>query len=95
MAGAGDKSSFSSQDVVISPNPVHNNWFAVELSSGYIREIRILNITGTEVYLRRPDSRVSKFQVYTGKVPDGIYFLKITNSDQISKTYKLMILNQP
>lgn len=95
VAGTGDQAGFSSREVVISPNPVYNSWFTVELTSGSISEIRILNITGTVVYQRKPDARISSYKVYTGKLPDGIYFLKITNSNHISKTYKLMIINQP
>jgi hypothetical protein len=95
VAGSGDQAGFPVREVVISPNPVHNSWFTVELGSGFISEIRILNITGTVVYQRKPDSRTSIYKVYTGKLPDGIYFLKITGSDLVSKTYKLMIINQP
>jgi hypothetical protein len=95
MAGSDDQTGYPLREVLISPNPVHNSWFTVELSSGFISDIRILNITGTIVYQRKPDTRVSVYKVYSGKLPDGIYFLKITNSDQVSKTYKLMIINQP
>ncbi len=95
VAGSVSQAGFPAWEVVISPNPVHNSWFTIELSSEFISEIRILNITGTVVYQRKPDSRASSYKVYTGKLPDGIYFLKITGSDQVSKTYKLMIINQP
>lgn len=80
-------------EVTISPNPVHGQWFTVEISSGYIKDIRILNITGTEVYHRMQDAAVSRYRIYTGKLPDGVYLLKITTHEQHSRTYKLMICN--
>jgi len=95
VSGSGIQAGVASREVRVSPNPVHNSWFTVELSSEFISEIRILNITGTVVYQRKPDVRASSYKVYTGKLPDGIYFLKITGSDQVSKTFKLMIINQP
>jgi hypothetical protein len=89
----GNSGTFTSREVNIYPNPVVNKRFTIELDAGYLREIRILNVAGIEVYHKKPDSAITKYQVYTDKLPNGIYLLKVTSGDQISRTYKLLISN--
>ncbi len=89
----GNNGIFASMEVLIYPNPVLNKRFTIELDAGYLQEIRILNVAGIEVYHKKPDSPITKYQVYTDKLPNGIYLLKVTSGNQISGTYKLLISN--
>jgi hypothetical protein len=89
----GNNGELTSREVLISPNPVYNKYFSIEVETGYIKEIRILNIAGIEVYHKKTDSPLLKYQVYTDKLPNGIYLLKVISGDLTSKTYKLLIRN--
>jgi hypothetical protein len=89
----GTENSFVSLDIKIFPNPVRDRQFTVELSTGNISEIRVLNIAGAQVYLKTLPSPVNRFQVVSGNLHNGIYLLRITSDSHITKTVKLMVSN--
>ncbi len=87
---ASGESVNTSMEVKVFPNPVHYKRFTVELSNQQVEEIRITNIAGTQVYLKKFTTPVSRYQVLLGNIPNGIYLLKITSSKN-SKTLKLLV----
>jgi hypothetical protein len=86
--------SNSQLDVRVFPNPVDNKWFTVELSSQNIQEIRITNIAGATVYIRKFQGHVSMYRVNLENVPNGIYLLRVTSDNLLTKTTKLLLRTQ-
>ncbi len=78
-------------DVKVFPNPVVNKRFTVETNTWAIQEIRILNIAGVEVLVKKMDTPINRVQIFTGTIPRGIYLLKISAGNQATKTLKLLI----
>lgn len=81
-------------DVRVFPNPVNDKRFTVELKDQVIQEIRIVNIAGSVVYLKRFQVPVSRHQVMLENITNGVYMLRITASNNITRTTKLMVRNQ-
>ena len=89
--GGGNENTLAGFDVKVFPNPVTARRFTIESSQSAIREVRILNIAGTEVLHRKTDGQNNRLQVFTGNIPNGVYLLKIQTSGQGTKTLKLLI----
>jgi len=87
----GNEAAFSPLDVKVFPNPVLNKQFTLELSNRYLQEIRITNIVGMQVYYRKFTAPVTKYQVFLDQLPDGIYLLKVSSSENLAKTVKLLV----
>jgi hypothetical protein len=81
-------------EVRIFPNPVHDQRVNIEMTDPAIHELRITNIAGSVVYLKKFQSPVQKFQIVLENVPSGIYLLRITSDGNLTRTTKLMIRNQ-
>ena len=90
----GDEITLSSTDLKVFPNPVQNKSFHIELGNDKIHEIRISNIAGSLVYMKTLPAATGKYQVFTDNIPNGIYLLKITTANHISRTVKLLISNK-
>lgn len=93
LTHAGNDNS-SVLDVRVFPNPVNDKRFTVELKDQVIQEIRIVNIAGSVVYLKRFQVPVSRHQVMLENITNGVYMLRITASNNITRTTKLMVRNQ-
>lgn len=83
----------SQPELKVFPNPVYANKFTVEVGSGFIREIRITNIAGVQVYNRKFQTSVIRHEVLTHDFPDGIYLLRINISENTARTLKLVVSN--
>jgi hypothetical protein len=75
----------------VFPNPVLHKRFTIDLSGNSISEIRISNIAGKLVYEKKFTLPVSRFEVLTENLPDGIYLLRINAGSNTSRTIKLLI----
>jgi hypothetical protein len=75
----------------VFPNPVLHKKFTIDISDNFISEIRISNIAGKLVYEKKFTLPVSRFEVSTDNLPDGIYLLRINASNNSSRTIKLLI----
>jgi hypothetical protein len=75
----------------VFPNPVLHKKFTIDLSGNSISEIRISNIAGKLVYEKKFTFTVSRFEVFTDNLPDGIYLLRINAGNNTSRTVKLLI----
>jgi hypothetical protein len=78
-------------ELKVFPNPVLQSKFTVETGPHLIREIRITNIAGVQVYLRKFPVPVQRFEVATGSIPNGVYLLRVSNTGNSAKTLKLVI----
>jgi hypothetical protein len=63
----------------------------IELKTQQISEIRLSNITGKEVFLKKFQFTENKTQIQLNEIPNGIYILKITTSDRKMVVKKLMV----
>ena len=73
------------------PNPCRENKVTIEFSAKQITEIRLINITGKEVYQKSFAIPENKKQVELTGIPNGIYIIRIKTDDQNLVTKKLMI----
>lgn len=78
-------------ELMVYPNPVFQKQFTVELHPGNITGITITNIAGRQVFDRAYPSSGNRVTIQTNDIPDGIYFLKVKATNNISKTVKLII----
>jgi hypothetical protein len=74
------------QNVVILPNPVTNNQFAVQ-SSLPVSSVEIVSIVGQSVYLLNFTSRQHDVKVILDRLTEGVYLVKVTftNSQMVIK----------
>jgi hypothetical protein len=79
------------EDFRVFPNPVVNRKFTIEFFRQSIAEIRISNIAGQMVYVKKFTLPVQRHEVLTGDFPDGIYLLRMTSDSGSSRTIKLLI----
>ncbi len=80
-----------SSELRIYPNPCRENKVTIEFSAKQITEIRLINITGKEVYQKSFAVPENKKQVELTGIPNGIYIIRIKTDDQSLVTKKLMI----
>ena len=81
----------TSSEVRIYPNPCTDNKLTVEFNYQEIKEIRLTSITGKEVFLKKFQFAENKKQIQLNDIPNGIYIVKITTSDQKMVVKKLMV----
>ncbi|HAX95100.1 MAG TPA: hypothetical protein DCY35_01045 [Prolixibacteraceae bacterium] len=80
--------------IKVFPNPVTDKWFTVEVSDQNIQEIRLTNIAGTAVYIRKFQGMVNRHRVALENIPSGIYLLRVTTDTNQARTTKLLVKNQ-
>ncbi|WP_297101339.1 T9SS type A sorting domain-containing protein [uncultured Draconibacterium sp.] len=78
-------------EVKIYPNPCKNNKVTVDFSTKEINEIRLTNIAGKQVYLKEYTFPTSKIQLQLNDIPNGIYLIQISTTDNKRTVKKLMI----
>ena len=78
-------------EVKIYPNPCKNNKVTVDFSTKEISEIRLTNIAGKQVYLKEYTFPTSKIQLQLNDIPNGIYLIQISTTDNKRTVKKLMI----
>lgn len=81
----------TSTELRIYPNPCTDNKLTIEFNYQEITEIRLTSITGKEVFLKKFQFAESKKQILLNDIPNGIYIVKITTSDQKMVVKKLMV----
>lgn len=78
-------------ELKVFPNPVLAKKFTIEPGSSALKEIRIINIAGKQVYDMKFLSPVHRFEANVGDLPNGVYLLKVNTVNNMSKTIKLLI----
>lgn len=81
----------TSSELNIYPNPCTDNKLTIEFKTQEITEIRLTSITGKEVFLKKFQFAENKKQILLNDIPNGIYIVKITTSDQKMVVKKLMV----
>lgn len=93
MPATGLIDNSSVLEVKVFPNPVSDRRVTIELKDQIIQEIRIVNIAGSVVYLKRFQVPVSRYEVILEDITNGVYLLRISASNNLSRTTKLMVRN--
>lgn len=75
----------------IYPNPCKQQKVTVELNSAEITEIKLTNIAGKEVLLKKYDYPEHKIQLQLSEIPDGIYLIRIKTNGNNSIVKKLLV----
>jgi hypothetical protein len=75
---------------VILPNPVTNNRFTVQ-SSMTVSAVEVISIVGQSVYFHNFASRQREVSVLLDKLPEGVYFVKVTFNDNQVVIKKIII----
>ena len=83
----------SGQDLMVYPNPAQSGKVTLELKSGEIAEVRLINILGKEVVSRSIDNGTIKYVLSLDNLPDGIYFVRVKSADNITVVKKLVVSN--
>lgn len=78
-------------ELKIYPNPCKNNKVTVDFNSKEISEIRLTNITGKQVLLKKYDFPTRKTQIQLNDIPNGIYLIQIKTTDNKKVVKKLMV----
>ena len=81
-------------EIKVFPNPVTEKWFTVEVSDQNLQEIRITNIAGSVVFVRKFQGMVNRHRVTIDNIPSGIYLVRVTTDTNQTKTSKLLVKNQ-
>ncbi len=84
-------SNISTADLSIFPNPVKQNRITVKLKNQEIKEIRITNIVGKEVLVKKYQIPVNEKMLELNNMVDGIYLVRIKTTDNQQLVKKLMI----
>lgn len=78
-------------EVKIYPNPCKNNRVTIDYHSIDIREIRMTNIAGKQVYLKTYNLPSPKIELKLDQIPNGIYLVQITTNENKRTVKKLLI----
>lgn len=81
----------SSNDPKIYPNPCKDEKVTIEFFAREISEIRITNIAGKEVLLKKFEYTENKKQIQLTEIPNGIYLLRIKTTDDKMVVKKLLV----
>jgi len=80
-----------SLELRLYPNPCTDGKVTVELNNQEITEIRLSNITGKEVFLKKFQFAENKKQIQLNDIPNGLYIIRIITSNEKQVVKKLMI----
>jgi hypothetical protein len=78
-------------ELKIFPNPSKDKKVTVELNTDLLSEIRLINITGKEVFIKRIEIPVNRQQLELSNVPNGIYMVQVKTIDNRIVVKKLLI----
>jgi hypothetical protein len=75
----------------IYPNPAETGKVTLEMNTGEISEVRLINIAGKEVVYRKMDFGTAKYELPLDNVPSGIYFVRVKSIENRSIVKKLVV----
>lgn len=81
----------SSNEPKIYPNPCKDEKVNIEFIAQEISEIRMTNIAGKEVLLKKFEYTENKKQIQLTDIPNGIYLLRIKTTDEKMVVKKLLV----
>lgn len=78
-------------ELKVYPNPAETGKVTLEMNTGEISEVRLINITGKEVIYRKMDFGTSKYELPLENIPSGIYFIRVKSFENKSIVKKLVV----
>jgi hypothetical protein len=81
----------TSTELKIYPNPCKQGKVTLEFSSKEIIEVRLNNIAGKEVLVKKFSFPENKKQIQLNDIPNGIYLIRIKTTDNKQVVKKLMV----
>jgi pyrrolidone-carboxylate peptidase len=78
-------------ELKIYPNPTETGRITLEMNTGEINEIRLVDIAGKEVITRKIDSGTPKYLLPLDNIPNGIYFIRVKTSENKVVVKKLIV----
>ncbi len=78
-------------ELKIYPNPCKNSKLTIDFGTKEIKEIRITNITGKQVLLKKYTMPTHKTQLQLNDIQNGIYLVQIKGADNKIVVKKLMV----
>jgi hypothetical protein len=78
-------------ELKIYPNPTETGRITLEMKTGEIEEIRLIDIAGKEVITRKIDFGTPKYLLLLDEVPNGIYFVRVKTTENKVVVKKLVV----
>lgn len=80
-------------ELKLYPNPCKDKKVTIELNSDLISEIRLINIAGKEVFIKKTEIPVNRQQLDLSGIPNGIFMVQVKTTDNKIKVKKLLVTN--
>lgn len=80
-------------ELKLYPNPCKDKKVTIELNSDLISEIRLINIAGKEVFIKKIEIPVNRQQLDLTGIPNGIFMVQVKTTNNQTKVKKLLITN--
>jgi Secretion system C-terminal sorting domain len=91
----GLKNSFQEDnfqpEAKIYPNPCKQDKLTIEFNNEEISEVRITNIAGKEILIKKFQIPENKKEIQLNEVPNGIYLLRVKTTGDKSVVKKLIV----
>ena len=78
-------------ELKIYPNPTETGRITLEMNTGEINEIRLIDIAGKEVISRKIDFGTPKYLLSLDEVPNGIFFVRVKTTENKVVVKKLVV----
>lgn len=85
------KTDTSRFELKIYPNPTETGRITLEMAGNDMDEIRLVNIAGKEILVRKPEPGTSKYRLVLEGVPNGIYFVRVHTTGKKVVVKKLIV----
>jgi hypothetical protein len=78
-------------ELKIYPNPCKDKKVTLEFNSDLLSEIRLINIIGKEILIKKIEIPVNRIQIELTDVPNGIYMVQVKTTNERIVVKKLLI----
>ncbi len=78
----------------IYPNPTETGQVTLEMNTGEIAEVRLINIAGKEVVVRKIEFGAQKYVLPLDNLPNGIYFIRVQSTENKTVVKKLVVASR-
>lgn len=78
-------------ELKIYPNPTETGRITLEMNTGEISEISLVNIAGKEIITRKIEFGTPKYLLSLDEVPSGIYFVRVKTTENKMVVKKLVV----
>lgn len=80
-------------ELKLYPNPCKDKKVTVELNADLISEIRLINIAGKEVFIKKIEIPVNRQQLELTNIPNGVFMVQVKTADNKIVVKKLLVTN--